>query len=247
LDSFGTEEGEGGEYMKSEGGQGSAAESVIIERLGPETLALLKDVGVAIRSLMGKWCEVVIHDTSDLEHSIVWLQGDVTGRRPGGMMSDLGLEMLRRGQTDPLLNYTAYTESGKTLRCASIWLRDTAGEICGALCINLDVTPMLTLREFSRDLAPGDARTDLSEAHGTDLGDLIDTLIAECEYRLGSPAEEMNKDQRLEVVHFLDDRGAFQVRNSAVLVATRLGVTRKTIYNYLREIERNEAEGASAG
>jgi predicted transcriptional regulator YheO len=35
----------------------------------------------------------------------------------------------------------------------------------------------------------------------------------------------------------LDHRGAFQVRNSAAMVADRLGVTRKTIYNYLREIE----------
>jgi len=235
------------EHEVSEGGEGAPGESVISERLGPGTLGLLKDVGMAITSLLGRWCEVVIHDTSDLEHSIVWLQGNVTGRRPGGMMTDLGLEMLRRGQTQPLLNYTAYTERGKTLRSASIWLRDAYGEICGGFCINLDVTPMLALREFSRDLAPGDARTDLSEAHVTDLGDLIDTLIAECEYRMGTPADEMNKDQRLEVVHFLDGSGAFQLRNSAVIVANRLGVTRKTIYNYLREIERDEAEGASVG
>jgi predicted transcriptional regulator YheO len=156
------------------------------------------------------------------------------------------LEMLRRGQTQPLLNYTTYTESGKTLRSASLWLRDDQGEICGGFCINLDVTPMLALREFSRDLAPGDARTDLSEAHVADLGDLIDTLIAECEYRMGTPADEMSKDQRLDVVNFLDGRGAFQVRNSAVIVANRLGVTRKTIYNYLREIEREDAQAASA-
>lgn len=197
---------------------------------------LLKDVGLAINSLLGRCCEVVIHDTSDLEHSIVWVQGDVTGRKVGGMMTDLGLEMLRTGQTHPLFNYTTYTESGKTLRCASIWLRDDSGEIFGGFCINLDVTPILALREFSSDLAPDDARTDLSEAHTSDLGDMIDTMIAECEYRLGRSAEEMNKEQRVEVVRFLEARGAFQIRNSAVVVANRLGVTRKTIYNYLREI-----------
>ncbi len=209
-----------------------------------ETLDLLKDVGLAITSLLGKSCEVVIHDISDLEHSIVSVQGDVTGRRPGGMMSDLGLERLRQGDARPLMNYTTHTEKGKTLRSASIWLRDSGGEICGAFCINLDVTAVQMLREFARDLAPEDARTDFSEDHVTDLGDMIDTMIAECEYRMGSPTEEMKKDQRLEVVRFLDERGAFQVRNSAVLVANRLGVTRKTIYNYLREIERNQEEGA---
>jgi len=229
------------------GGARAATKSQLSDRLKPEVLQLLKDTGLAIASLLGKSCEVVIHDTSDLEHSIVWVQGDVTGRRIGGMMTDLGLEMLRQGQTHPLFNYTTYTESGKTLRSASIWLRDGNGEICAGFCINLDITPVLALREFSRDLAPDDARADLSEAHATDLGDMIDTMIAECEYRIGSPAEAMNKDQRLEVVGFLDERGAFQVRNSAVIVANRLGVTRKTIYNYLREIERHQAASASAG
>ena len=38
--------------------------------LKQETLDLLKDVGLAITSLLGKSCEVVIHDTSDLERSI---------------------------------------------------------------------------------------------------------------------------------------------------------------------------------
>jgi predicted transcriptional regulator YheO len=208
---------------------------------------LLKDVGLAITSLVGRCCEVVIHDTSDLEHSIIWVQGDVTGRKVGGMMSDLGLEMLHRGEVHPLFNYTAYTESGKALRSASMWLRDESGEIFGAFCINLDVTPILALREFSRDFAPDDARADLSEAHPSDLGDMIDTMIAECEYRMGSPAGEMNKEQRVEVVRILDERGAFQVRNSAVLVANRLGVTRKTIYNYLAEAARGRAVVSSSG
>ena len=228
------------DHAVSDGARAST-KSQLSDRLKPEILNVLKDIGLAIASLLGKSCEVVIHDTSDLEHSVVWVQGNVTGRRVGGMMTDLGLEMLRQGQTHPLFNYTTYTESGKTLRSASIWLRDGNGEICGGFCINLDITPVLALREFSRDLAPDGARMDLSEAYVTDLGDMIDTMIAECEYRVGTPADGMNKHQRLEVVRFLDERGAFQVRNSAVIVANRLGVTRKTIYNYLREIKRNQA------
>jgi predicted transcriptional regulator YheO len=212
-------------------------------KLKRETLDLLKDVGLAVTSLLGRSCEVVIHDTGDLEHSIVWVQGEVTGRHPGGMMSDLGLESLRHGDVRPHLNYTSDTESGKTLKSASIWIRNAEGQVCGAFCINLDVTAMETLRDFARDLAPEGGRTDVSESHVTDLGDMVDTMIAECEFRMACRAVEMKKDQRLEVVRYLDERGAFQVRNSAVLVAKRLGVTRKTIYNYLREIERNQEEG----
>jgi predicted transcriptional regulator YheO len=197
---------------------------------------LAKDFGMAVASLLGKWCEVVIHDTSDLEHSIIWVQGDITGRRVGGMLSDVGLEMLHRGEAGPLFIYTTQTEDGKTLKSASMWLRDSDGKICGALCLNLDVTPILLLHEFAGELAPEESLA-MSEHHVTDLSDLIDILVAQCEHQMSTPATEMSKDHRIEVVRILDERGAFQVRNSVVEVANRLGVTRKTIYNYLREIE----------
>lgn len=212
-----------------------------------EVFDLLKDVGLAVTALFGRSCEVVIHDTSDLEHSIVWVEGNVTDRQIGGMMSDLGLEMLRKGDTHPHFNYRTYTESGKTLKSCSIWLRDSAGEIYGAFCINLDVTAVEMFEDFIRDLAAGPPQAELAESHPQDLHDMLDTMIAECEYRTGKPAGEMSKDERIEVVRFLEERGAFQVRHSAAIVASRLGVTRKTIYNYLSELERNRAEGAGAG
>jgi predicted transcriptional regulator YheO len=57
---------------------------------------------------LGGWCDVV-HDVSgDLEHSIVAITGDVTGRSVGGHTTDLGLAKLRAGQMDPLINYTSY-------------------------------------------------------------------------------------------------------------------------------------------
>jgi predicted transcriptional regulator YheO len=201
-----------------------------------EVFDLLKDVGLALTSMLGRCCEVVIHDTGDLEHSIVWIEGDVTGRKIGGMLSDMGLEALRKGETHPVFNYTTYTETGKTLKSCSIWLRDHSGQVYGAFCINLDVSVVEQIQDFVRDLAPDTSRLDLGEDHAQSLHDLLDTMIAECEYRIGAPAEEMTKDERIAMVRILDERGAFQVRNSVAYVAGRAGVTRKTIYNDLREI-----------
>ena len=162
-------------------------------------------------------------------------------------MTDLGLEMLRKGDTHPRFNYRTYTESGKTLKSASIWLRDSVGEIYGALCINLDVTAIEIFEDFIRDLAAGSPQAELTEAFPQDLNDMLETMIAECEYRLAKPAKEMNKDERIEAVRFLEERGAFQVRNSAAIVAARLGVTRKTIYNYLSEIAGDRRQTPTGG
>jgi predicted transcriptional regulator YheO len=207
-----------------------------------ETFDLLKDIGLALTAMLGRCCEVVIHDTTDLEHSIVWIEGDVTGRGVGGIMSDHGLTRLRQGETHPQFNYTTYTDTGKTLKSCSIWLRDSNGEIYGAFCINMDVTAIEQLQDFVRDLAPDPLHGDVGETHAQTLDDMLDTMIAECEYRLGASTEEMTKDQRVDMVRILEERGAFQVRNSVTYVAGRAGVTRKTIYNDLREIEERRAE-----
>jgi predicted transcriptional regulator YheO len=209
-----------------------------------EVFDLLKDIGLALTSMLGRSCEVVIHDTTDLEHSIVWIEGDVTDRRVGGMLSDLGLEALRKGETHPVFNYTTYTQTGKTLKSCSIWLRDSAGRVYGAFCINLDVSAVEQFQDFLRDLAPDTSRLDMGEDHARSLHDLLDTMIAECEYRIGTSTEDMTKDERVEMVRMLDERGAFQVRNSVAYVAGRTGVTRKTIYNDLREIagDKSDAE-----
>ena len=206
-----------------------------------EVFDLLKDVGLALTAMLGRSCEVVLHDTTDLEHSIVWLDGDVTGRDVGGTMTDYGLQRLQKGETHPVFNYTTYTETGKTLKSCSIWLRDSEGETYGAFCINLDVTAIEYLQVLVRDLAPDTSRADVGETHAQTLQELLDTMITECEYQIGILTEDMTKDDRVEMVRMLDDRGAFQVRNSVSYVAGRAGVTRKTIYNDLSEVSESRA------
>ncbi len=213
------------------------SEPVVLDRY--EVFDLLKNIGLALTSTLGRSCEVVIHDTADLEHSIVWTDGQVTGRKVGDMMPAVALERLRKGETHPLFNFTVHTESGKTLRSCRIWLRDSKNRVYGAFCVNLDVTPVMNLQEsvlsVTRDLLEPSPEESYPQVF-RDLGELLDTLIAEGEYRGGKTVAEMGKDERLELVRFLEERGAFQVRNSAAIVAGRLGVTRKTIYNYLSEI-----------
>lgn len=212
-----------------------------------EVFDLLKNIGLALTSMLGKPCEVVVHDTSDLERSIVWTDGDVTGRKIGDMMPEVALERLRRGEIHPLFNFTVHTESGKTLRSCRIWLRDSKNRVFGAFCVNLDVTDIVNLQESVLSVTREFLEPSVDESYPEvfhDLGEMLDSLIAEAEYRVGRTVDQMGKEDRVELVRFLEERGAFQVRNSAAIVASRLGVTRKTIYNYLSEIaEKREQHG----
>jgi len=203
-------------------------------------LQLLKGIGDAVSGTLGEWCEVVIHDLRDLDHSIVYIVGNVTGRKVGGPMTDLGLTHIRSGRTEPLVNYTSYTDDGKTLRCGSMFIHDENGNPVASFCLNVNVTPLLLFSRFLRTLPAGQDESDISEIFAEDLAQMVETLIAECAYKVGKPVSLMAKSDRMQVVKLLDERGVFQLRKSVPLVAKRLGVTQKTIYNYLAELQAEE-------
>jgi predicted transcriptional regulator YheO len=207
-----------------------------------ELFELLENVGGMLSATLGEWCEVVVHDvTGDLEHSIVAISGDVTGRSVGGHITDLGLAKLRAGHTEPLLNYTSYTADGKTLRSSSIFVHDEHGQPVAAFCVNLNLTPVLLFEGFLRTLSTYERKSEVTEFFSDDFGNMLDTMIAECVNRIGKPVSLMIKRDRMRVAGMLDERGVFQIRRSVPLVAKRLGVTEKTIYNYLTELERVDA------
>jgi predicted transcriptional regulator YheO len=135
------------------------------------------------------------------------------------------------------MNYTAYTDDGKTVKSSSIFVHDENDNPVAAFCINLNVTPLLLFTRFLRTLPAGQEEADLSESFSPDLGQMVETIIAECAYQVGKPISVMSKSDRVQVVKLLDERGVFQLRKSVPLVAERLGVTQKTVYNYLTQLE----------
>ncbi|MBQ0825443.1 helix-turn-helix domain-containing protein [Streptomyces tagetis] len=65
------------------------------------------------------------------------------------------------------------------------------------------------------------------------LADSLDHLLAARERREGRPLAELDRTARQEVVRDLEARGAFSVRHGVETVASALGVSRFTVYNYL--------------
>jgi hypothetical protein len=76
----------------------------------------------------------------------------------------------------------------------------------------------------------------------THVGDALDRLLQAGEERAGVPIDQMSRSQKQQVVKYLDDRGAFLLKKAVEQVASRLGVSRFTIYNYLDEVKREDGE-----
>ncbi|MGX1880580.1 helix-turn-helix domain-containing protein [Streptomyces sp. NPDC055287] len=75
------------------------------------------------------------------------------------------------------------------------------------------------------------------------LSDSLDHILAALERRHGMPLAELERKEKQSVVRILEARGAFSVRHGVETVASALGVSRFTVYNYLnRENAANAAK-----
>ncbi|MDT0305760.1 helix-turn-helix domain-containing protein [Streptomyces sp. DSM 44917] len=65
------------------------------------------------------------------------------------------------------------------------------------------------------------------------LSDSLEHILADLERRHGRPLAELDRAAKQEVVRSLETRGAFAMRHGVETVASALGVSRFTVYNYL--------------
>ncbi len=203
----------------------------------------LRPAMAAMVDLLGPGCEVVLHDMSHPDASIVAIEGDVTGRCIGGPLTDSGLASLRSPESGRVYSYTTVAEGGRVIKSSSVFLSDEKGAIFGGLCINLDITPYLAFaRHLQRLLRPAHDEGS-AETCGSEVGDVLDTMVNDAIASTGIPISLMQRADRLKVIRALEEKGAFLLKKAVPLVAERLGVSRHTIYSDLAEIEESEDAG----
>ncbi len=200
-------------------------------------LHAIEPIVEGIARLFGRNCEVVLHSLVDLQHSIIKIEnGFITGRKVGSPLTDLGLKILKdinSLENDITGSYYTKTKDGKILKSITILIRNDQRKPIGFLCINMDLSaPMFdTILNF----LPTELPINAQEHFVTDIHDLIndtlDKVIAEISTREDVPNSEKNK----LIVFELYKKGVFDVKEAVDLIAQRMGVSRYTVYNYIRE------------
>jgi len=100
----------------------------------------------AIAEMFGNKCEVLIHDFSHPQHSIVVIEnGQVIGRKIGDPITDLALSVWKKNsyenkKIDRIVNYKNKTKNGKMLKFSTVFIRNNQKKIIGCICINYDIT-----------------------------------------------------------------------------------------------------------
>ncbi|UUU25916.1 helix-turn-helix domain-containing protein [Streptomyces sp. DSM 40750] len=79
------------------------------------------------------------------------------------------------------------------------------------------------------------------------LAESLDHILAALERKQGKPLAELDRKTKQEIVRTLEARGAFSVRHGVETVASALGVSRFTVYNYINYADEQRAKARESG
>lgn len=202
-----------------------------VKRPVPKWLLPHLPVCEAIVALFAPFAEVAVHDIRrDL---IVGMWNPLSDRSVGdhALIDELPPPDQDARVIGPYLKVLA---DGRAVTSVSVVLRNAKGAPRGLLCIDFDRSPLDAMIDLLvRFAAPVDDRRP--ERGGRDWRDQILLVVdEECRSRRFRP-DRLTREQRLEVVRVLDDRGLFATRNAAAHAGRALGVSRTTVYALLKE------------
>ncbi|GLF98938.1 helix-turn-helix transcriptional regulator [Streptomyces yaizuensis] len=197
-------------------------------------------IATAIGRMFPGLCEVVLHDLRDPEHAVRVIENNLSGRRVGEPATALGLARI----ADPdfpgvVQNYPGRLPDGRPVKSTSIGIRNSRGVYVAALCLNLDTGPLTALADTVALLArtdepePGRLPAESLRPLPRTTDALLDAVRAYAAQR-GRTPRELGPADRRELVRGLADDGGLEIRNAARTLAEQLGVSRATVYNYLR-------------
>ena len=210
-----------------------------------QKLHFLKQLAHGLAAQFGNSCEVVIHDLTkkDLDKSIVYIEnGHVSNRHTGDGPSGIVLETLRSdpGKLKDKLAYLTRTDDGRILKSSTLYIRNEEGKIVYIFSMNYDITTLLAAENSIRGLvqtepedSPGEDASDSPQRITHNVTELLDLLIEQAIARVGKPVAMMNKDDKVAVVQYLNNAGAFLITKSGDKVSSLLGISKFTLYSYM--------------
>lgn len=221
-------------------------------------LAVLLPVVDVIGNVVGDNVEVVAHDLTRPENSIVKIvNGHVSGRTSGdsilrGPVNDKGfIELRRMGSKDEdlrhsiIMDYQTFTRDGTELRSSTVIFRSTGGTPVASLCVNADLSVVVQAHALLQSMFSKQSKPQTpASAPGPGIDVLMQEIIADSIKRFGKPVPMMSKEEKVRAVDSMLHRGLFIVKGGVEHAANSLGVTRFTIYNYLDVLKHRNADPA---
>ena len=209
-----------------------------------QIFSTLTQIADAIVKTFPRCFEVVIHDLSQPQKSIRYIAGDVTKRKVGGPVTDLVVKALHQEGRDirDRHNYKTTTSDG-VLKSTTAFIRNHDGDVVAAFCINFDMTDFLNAvqaLEVFTTTANAFNGPEKVETFAMSIDETIEALFQQAIAKIGKQSTYMSTDEKIELVKELQTSGVFQIKGGVDQVALLLGVSKYTVYKFLKKIMRKK-------
>ncbi len=210
-------------------------------------LELINQIGEAIALTFGPNCEVCISDLDRPDEAVLYIyNGHVTGREVGSPLIQEAKNRVQNTNENVYINYKkTIRRNGPSLKSSTIV--KTIGNRHIAFCINYDCTDMENIQYALMQFLQTTSNQDDMDILGINTPSALAPIIEGCIQEMHKPVKEFKKADRIAVVRELDQMGILQIQNSVRLMANALGVSRYSIYNYIKEVREADANQELSG
>lgn len=183
--------------------------------------------------LLHPFAEVVVHDLE--RDQIVAIFNPISRREVGDSSY---LDKIDFNETTTVIGpYSKTNWDGRLLKSISTVIRDEQGVAEGFLCINVDISPFTSAIHLLQAFvtSPQEESAESQQLFKEDLYERINLYVLEYCREGQVTIDGLSRGEKQELVHALAGQGAFKERNAAAYVGRVLGLSRATVYNYLKE------------
>lgn len=194
-----------------------------------------------LSGVLGDNAEIVMHDVSDTDKSVVAIRnGHVSGRSVGAPATNLAMKFINDKvyEDSPyVLNYKGRVNSSQYSKSSTYFIKDDNDIVVGMLCININIDGYIKLKnELDKFINFGNM--EHTEEFPNSLEEIANEYIDSAIKDSGVNPDNMTTDEKINIIKVLNERDAFSYKGMVFNVAKRLYVSEPTIYRYLNKIKK---------
>ncbi len=210
-----------------------------------------------LAKVLGKDSEIVLQDFSEgLDHSVVYIQNNLSGREIGAPATDFVFEVLKNKvyqEKDYLVNYRTKTIQGSDLYSSSFFIKDDANNLLGMICINSDRSKLVSLKHlfessletineaiYPHDSDHSNSNEGIVENFYSTADNLIEAAIVRETQGKDLRKYNLTRGEKIAIVRSLYEKGFFDLKDAVLKVAEAFRMSEVSIYKYIQIVKQED-------
>ena len=211
-------------------------------------LTYLESLVRFMAEMHGSDCEIVLYNVETRRVHCVEHPFD-DDMKPGSEMRSLEKSLLEKREyerEDYIVNYRALSRTKEKLKSATLFLKNSAGELLAILTVNQKVERYIELRNLIDEIISGASpkreprAKNFYESFDISVPDIVTKTIHEEVAALGVAPTRLDAREKMDLVRSLDDKGIFLVKGAVAELANILGTTETTVYRYINRLNDDQ-------